>query len=190
MPYQGQAKVSRAGIYDETGRGVTAFWARGESSKSGSGMVGPDRTCGESSKDYDSLDSRNGSDLLVRTLIVAPEKSCSRPISPVLQRVDPARLIRDLSPSPRGPSTSLTVPSWMGSSCPDQQKRMKPPKSAKLWTKLRGGSLYSKLNMKSCVFFYDEYSQPAEVIFVVGSFLISPVLLAPFPGRIHLPART
>ena len=66
----------------------------------------------------DTLDSRNGSDLLVRTPMVTPVQqgihlvplstrqvlSDSRPISPAgdLQRVDPARRIQDLSPSPRG----------------------------------------------------------------------------------------
>ena len=70
------------------------------------------------SESDDTLDSRNGSDLLVRTPIVTPVQqgihlvplstrrvlSDSRPISPAgdLQRVDPARRIQDLSPSPRG----------------------------------------------------------------------------------------
>ena len=64
----------------------------------------------------DTLDSRNGSDLLVRIPIAASGQqgihlvplstrrvlSDSRPISPDLQRMDPARRIQDLSPSPRG----------------------------------------------------------------------------------------
>ena len=159
----------------------------------------------------DTLDLRNGSDLLVRTPIVTRGQEGihlvplstrrvpldSRSNSPDLRllRGDPARRIQELSPSPletgqfsdsvymdRHPRLPFEYVTTRGTT--EAQETTDDAKTlADAETRL---ALLTSNHADDV-----EYSQPAEAVTIdLGSILFSPVVVVLFPGRIRFPART